>query len=237
MNEIIASPLFSIFLCIIAYKIGLRIQQKTKLAVANPLLIAILIVIVFLSAAGISLDQFNQGASFISMFLTPATCMLALSIYRQADKLKKNLIPILAGTLVGSIVSMTSVMLLCNVFQLDEAMAYSLIPKSVTTPIAMDVSASLGGIVPITIAAVIITGIIGAVLAPTLIKVFKIKDPVVRGIAIGPLRNYHCDTFTCIGTVSIIIDIIIYQPRLIKMHYYHHPLSGQLNNAFFIIYE
>ncbi len=185
MNEIIASPLFSIFLCIIAYKIGLLIQQKTKLAVANPLLIAILIVIVFLSAAGISLDQFNQGASFISMFLTPATCMLALSIYRQADKLKKNLIPILAGTLVGSIVSMTSVMLLCNVFQLDEAMAYSLIPKSVTTPIAMDVSASLGGIVPITIAAVIITGIIGAVLAPTLIKVFKIKDPVVRGIAIG----------------------------------------------------
>ena len=119
------------------------------------------------------------------MFLTPATCMLALSIYRQADKLKKNLIPILAGTLVGSIVSMTSVMLLCNVFQLDEAMAYSLIPKSVTTPIAMDVSASLGGIVPITIAAVIITGIIGAVLAPTLIKVFKITDPVVRGIAIG----------------------------------------------------
>lgn len=119
MNEIIASPLFSIFLCIIAYKIGLLIQQKTKLAVANPLLIAILIVIVFLSAAGISLDQFNQGASFISMFLTPATCMLALSIYRQADKLKKNLIPILAGTLVGSIVSMTSVMLLCNVFQLD----------------------------------------------------------------------------------------------------------------------
>lgn len=185
MNEIISSPLFSIFLCIIAYKAGLLLQQKTRLALANPLLIAILLVIAFLTITGISLDQFNEGASFISMFLTPATCMLALSIYRQADKLKKNFIPILAGTLVGSIVSITSVLLLCSLFGLEDSITHSLIPKSVTTPIAMDVSSSLGGIVPITIAAVIITGIIGAVLAPTLIKVFKIKNPIVRGIAIG----------------------------------------------------
>lgn len=185
MNEIVASPLFSIFLCIIAYKAGLWLQQKTNLAFLNPLLIAILLVIAFLTITGISLDQFNEGASFISMFLTPATCMLALSIYRQADKLKKNFIPILAGTLVGSIVSISSVLLLCTLFGLDDSITHSLIPKSVTTPIAMDVSASLGGIVPITIAAVIITGIIGAVLAPTLIKVFKIKNPIVRGIAIG----------------------------------------------------
>lgn len=185
MNDMITSPLFSIFLCIIAYKLGLLLQQKTKLAIANPLLIAIVLVIVFLTAANISLEQFNQGASFISMFLTPATCMLALSIYRQVDKLKANLIPILAGTLVGSIVSIISVIVLCRLFKLDDAITYSLLPKSVTTPIAMDVSASLGGIVPITIAAVIITGIIGAVLAPTLIKLFKIKDPIVRGIAIG----------------------------------------------------
>lgn len=185
MNEIISSPLFSIFLCILAYKAGLLLQQKTKLALANPLLIAILLVIAFLTITGISLDQFNEGASFISMFLTPATCMLALSIYRQADKLKKNFIPILAGTLVGSIVSITSVLLLCSLFGLEDSITHSLIPKSVTTPIAMDVSSSLGGIVPITIAAVIITGIIGAVLAPTLIKVFKIKNPIVRGIAIG----------------------------------------------------
>lgn len=185
MNEIISSPLFSIFLCIIAYKAGLLLQQKTRLALANPLLIAILLVIAFLTITGISLDQFNEGASFISMFLTPATCMLALSIYRQADKLKKNFIPILAGTLVGSIISITSVLLLCSLFGLEDSITHSLIPKSVTTPIAMDVSSSLGGIVPITIAAVIITGIIGAVLAPTLIKVFKIKNPIVRGIAIG----------------------------------------------------
>lgn len=185
MNDIITSPLFSIFLCIIAYKAGLLLQQKTRLAFANPLLIAILLVIAFLTVTGISLEQFNIGASFISMFLTPATCMLALSIYRQVDKLKKNFIPILAGTLVGSIVSITSVLLLCSLFGLEDSITHSLIPKSVTTPIAMDVSASLGGIVPITIAAVIITGIIGAVLAPTLIKVFKIKNPIVRGIAIG----------------------------------------------------
>ncbi len=185
MNEVISSPLFSIFLCIASYKIGQTIQQKTKLAAANPLLIAIVLVIAFLMITGISLEQFNEGADFISMMLTPATCMLALSIYRQATTLKKNLLPILAGTLVGSIISIFSVYALCRLFQLEDTITYSMLPKSVTTPIAMDVATSLGGIAPITIAAVIVTGIIGAVLAPALIKLFKIKDPVVRGIAIG----------------------------------------------------
>lgn len=185
MNNIIENPLFAICLSVLAFKIGQLIQQKTKLAIANPLMLAIILVIAFLQVFHISLDQFNIGGNFIAMFLGPATAVLALSIYRQFALLKKNILPILAGTLVGSITSILSVILLCNLFGLDETMRASLLPKSVTTPIAMDVSSTLGGIVPITIAAVVVTGIIGAVLAPTLIRVFKIKNPIVRGIAIG----------------------------------------------------
>lgn len=185
MEQLVSNPLFSILLCIVAFKGASLFQQKTKLAIANPLLIAICLIIVFLLVFKIDFDDFMIGGNFIGMLVGPATAALALSIYRQVDQLKKYFVPILVGTLVGAITSVGSVILLCKVMNVDTTMIASLIPKSVTTAIAMDISASLNGIVPITIISVLITGIIGAVFAPTLIKVFKINDPIVRGIAIG----------------------------------------------------
>ena len=99
--------------------------------------------------------------------------------------LKKNLIPILAGTFTGSVASIASVLVLCRLFGLSDELTASLIPKSVTTPIAMEISKQQGGIVPITVAAVIVTGIFGAVLAPIFIRIFRVKNPVEAGIAIG----------------------------------------------------
>ena len=119
------------------------------------------------------------------MFLAPATAALALSIYGQIDVLKKNLLPIAAGTLVGSLTSIISVLGLCKLFGLSDELTASLIPKSVTTPIAMEISQQQGGIVSITVAAVIVTGIFGAIFAPTLLTRFRGKDPVESGIAIG----------------------------------------------------
>lgn len=110
------------------------------------------------------------------MFLAPATAALALSIYGQIDVLKKNLLPIAAGTLVGSLTSIISVLGLCKLFGLSDELTASLIPKSVTTPIAMEISQQQGGIVSITVAAVIVTGIFGAIFAPTLLKLFRVKD-------------------------------------------------------------
>lgn len=185
MEQLISNPLFSILLCILAYKGATLIQQKTKLAIANPLLIAIVLIIGFLLLFDIDFDQFMIGGNFIGMLVGPATAALALSIYRQVKQLKEYFIPIIVGTLVGSITSVGSVILLCKLMNVDTAMMASLIPKSVTTAIAMDISASMNGIVPITIISVLITGIVGAVFAPMLIKVFKINNPVVRGIAIG----------------------------------------------------
>ena len=185
MSEIYASPLFGIVLCIFSFEIGLWINRKTHSPLANPLLIAVVICIAALQIFSIPLESFQQGGDIITMFLAPATAALSLSIYNQLDTLKKNLLPILAGTLTGSITSIGSVIGLCKLFGLDEELTASLIPKSVTTPIAMEVSRQHGGIVSITVAAVIVTGIFGAILAPVLIKLFRVKNPVEAGIAIG----------------------------------------------------
>ena len=185
MSEIYASPLFGIVLCIFSFEIGLWINRKTHSPLANPLLIAVVICIAVQQIFSIPLESFQQGGDIITMFLAPATAALSLSIYNQLDTLKKNLLPILAGTLTGSITSIGSVIGLCKLFGLDEELTASLIPKSVTTPIAMEVSRQHGGIVSITVAAVIVTGIFGAILAPVLIKLFRVKNPVEAGIAIG----------------------------------------------------
>lgn len=161
------------------------INRKTRSPLANPLLIAIAICIAVLQGFAIPLESFQQGGQIISMFLAPATAALALSIYSQWEVLKKNFLPILAGTLTGSLTSIVSVLVLCKLFGLSDELTASMIPKSVTTPIAMEISKQQGGIVSITVAAVIVTGIIGAVIAPALIKLFRVKNPVEAGIAIG----------------------------------------------------
>lgn len=185
MTNPTASPLFGIVLCILTYEIGIWVNKKTKSPIANPLLISIILCITVLQIFSIPISNFNNGGNIISMFLAPATASLALSIYSKFDILKKNLLPILAGTLVGSSVSIGSVIFLCRLFGLDKSLTASLIPKSVTTPIAMEISKQHGGLVPVTVAAVIITGIIGAIFAPIFIKIFHVKNPVEAGISIG----------------------------------------------------
>ncbi len=185
MTEWFSSPLFGVVLSILAYALGVWINKKLRTPIANPLLIAIILVIAFLKLTGIPLDAYQKGGDFISMFLAPATACLAVSIYSQRTLLKRNLFPVLAGSAVGSAASMGSVWLLCRLFRVDESFTASLLPKSVTTPIAMGVAEQLGGVVPVTVAAVIFTGILGAVLAPVLIKLFRVKDPVAAGLAIG----------------------------------------------------
>lgn len=185
MKEIFASPLFGIVLCILAFEAGIWINKKLKTPIANPLLIAILLVIAVLKLFGIPVSDFNKGGNVISMFLAPATAALALQIYRQLDTLKKALVPVLLGSAVGSLASMGSIYLMCRFFNLDQQLTASMLPKSVTTPIAMEIAAQNGGVVPVTVAAVVITGILGAVFAPFMIKVLRIQNPVASGVAIG----------------------------------------------------
>lgn len=185
MKDIFSSPMFGIVLCIFTYKAALYVNQKLKTPLANPLVIAISFIIIILKVFNISLADFQQGGDIISMFLAPATVALALSIYRQIKVLKKYFLPIIVGCFVGCITSMSSVYFLCKLFKLDEKIISSMLSKSVTTPIAIEITNQLGGIAPITVAAVIVTGIIGAVLAPTLIKFFHIDNSIAAGVAIG----------------------------------------------------
>ena len=185
MTEFTQSPLFGIVLSIFAYEFGVQLNRKLRTPVANPLLIAITLIILVLNIFHIPVESYQQGGNIISLFLGPATAVLAVSVYSQLETLKKNLLPIIAGCLAGAIASMGSALLLCKAFGLDDKLVASMIPKSVTTPIAMEVSKNLGGIVPVTIAAVILTGIMGAVLAPILIRLFRIDNSVAAGVAIG----------------------------------------------------
>lgn len=185
MSEVFASPFFGITLSILAFELGVLIERKTKLPFANPLLIAIVICIAVLEVFGIPLASYNVGGELISVFLGPATAVIAISIYGQIARLKKYFLPILAGTVVGSIVSIGSAYFLCGLFGLGDELTKSMLVKSVSTPFAIAISKNIGGIPAVSVAAVVITGILGAVCAPLFIKLFGVKDPVAAGVAIG----------------------------------------------------
>lgn len=185
MLELTKEPFFGFSLCMVSYIIGVRINQKVKVAIANPLIISAMIITAVLWLFKIPTENFNVGASFVSMFLAPATAALAVNMYRQFDVIKKNWIPIMVGCVVGAVSAIVSVLLLCKFFNLPGDMTASLIPKSVTTPFAAKLSEQLGGIVPVTLAGVLTTGIAGNLAAPYLIKLFKINNPIASGLAIG----------------------------------------------------
>lgn len=185
MNELFYSPFFGIVLTILAFWIGVKIQKKTGIVFCNPLLIAIILVIGILLLFKIPYEAYNKGGSIINMFLAPATACLAVSIYNRLELLKKYYLPILVGCFCGCIASMGCVYGMCQLFGLDEQITYALLPKSVTTPIALSIAETHGGLIPITVIAVIITGILGSVTAPYLIKIFRVDNSVAAGVAIG----------------------------------------------------
>lgn len=185
MRELLASPYFGIFLSIAAYALGCGLNRKFRTPLCNPLLIAIVLVVGVLLVFRIPYEDYNAGGDIISLFLAPATACLAVGIYSKLAVLKKYWLPILVGAVAGSASSMLSVYALCRLLGLDEQLTVSLIPKSVTTPIAVGIVESAGGLTPITVVAVIVTGILGAILAPAMIRLFRISDSVAAGLAIG----------------------------------------------------
>ena len=185
LRELTALPMFGITLTIAAYAFGVWLNRRTRTPLANPLLVSVVLIVCVLTAFRIPYENYQPGGGMIELFLAPATAALAVKIYAQFRLLKANWLPILAGAAVGSAVSILCVTLMCRMFFLDGALLASLLPKSVTTAIAVPLSEQNGGIVSITVAALIFTGILGAVFAPALIRLFRIQDPVEAGIAIG----------------------------------------------------
>ena len=176
IEAVTTSPLFGIVLCIGTFQIGRWVQKKTGLTLANPLVIAILLCIGVLLIFDIPYEDFAIGGDIVNMMLGPATAVLALNIYNQYAVLKRHFVPVLVGCTAGSLFSLASVLLLCRLFRLDEAVTAALLPKSCTTPIAVGIAESQGGIA---------TGFIGAVCAPLFAKLMHVTEPVAEGLAIG----------------------------------------------------
>ena len=179
------SVFFGVFISIITYEIGVLIKKKLKLAIFNPLLISIALIIVFLLAFHIKYNVYESGAQYLSYFLTPATVALAVPLYEQIEPLKKNWKAIVAGILSGALTSALCVLAVALIFQLDHKQYVTLLPKSITTAIGMGLSEELGGIVTITVAVIVVTGVIGNMFAESICKLFHIPDPVAKGIGIG----------------------------------------------------
>lgn len=174
-----------VFITLGAYFLGIYIKQKWKLAIFNPLLMAIIFTMIFLLVSQMPYDVYYEGAKYISYLLTPATVSLAIPLYEQFEPLKKNVRAILVGIVTGVLTSMVSVLLLAVIFHFDHQEYVTFLPKSITTAIGMGVSEELGGYVAITVAVIIITGIIGNMIAESVCRMFHITEPVAKGIAIG----------------------------------------------------
>ena len=179
------SVFFGVFVSLAAYAVGVFIKNKTKFSLFNPLLISIIITSAVVIFAGIDYDVYYEGAKYISYLLTPATVALAIPLYEQVTVLKKNFKAIIAGIVSGVVTSLCSILAMALIFGFTHEQYVTFLPKSITTAIGMGVSEELGGYVSITVAVIIITGVLGSVIAEGFLKLFKITDPCAKGIAIG----------------------------------------------------
>ena len=184
MNDLFADNLFFGFVLSLAgYMLGLFLNKKIK--ALNPLLISVITVIVFLSVFKIDFKNYEKGASCLSFFMTPATVCLAVPLYKQISLLKKNSAAIAAGIFCGTVTAVMCIYVMALMFGLSSGLYVTLLPKSITTAIGMDLSEQLGGIKEITVAAIVITGILGNVAGEFILKLFRIKEPVAVGLALG----------------------------------------------------
>ena len=186
MNSFFEESMFAgVTLSIIAYLIGTMLKKKFKLGIFNPLLIAIVVSIVFLAVGNIDYEVYNEGAKFLSWLLTPATVCLAIPLYEQWDLLKSNHKAVLVGLTAGVVTSLVTVLVLSLLMGLSHEEYVTLLPKSITTAIGMGVSEELGGYVTITVAVIIVTGVLGNMFGELICKVFKIEEPISKGLALG----------------------------------------------------
>ena len=186
MKELIESSVFiGVLISLASYGLGIWLRKKTGLSFMNPLLISIILVILFLSLTGVSYQTYAAGAESISFLLTPATICLAVPLYQQLNLLKKNWKAVVAGIVSGVVSSLLCILLLALIFKFDHQTYVTFLPKSITTAIGMGVADELGGYVSLAVVVIVITGVIGNVIADTVLKLFKIEEPIAKGIAIG----------------------------------------------------
>lgn len=185
MEFIRNSAFFGVAISLISYGLGTILKRKFKLAIFNPLLISVIITIALLLIFKIDYQVYEKGSKVIGFLLTPATVCLAVPLYEQFNVLKKNKAAIFFGILSGVVTSLITVLLMAILFNIGHSNYVTLLPKSITTAIGMDLSEELGGYTSLTVAAIVITGIFGNVIGSFVLKLFRITEPVAEGVALG----------------------------------------------------
>ena len=176
---------FGIFISLIAFKIGKDIFNKFKWPILNPIFVALILIFIFMEVFNIPTSYYSQGGDILGFFIAPATVCLAIPLYKELGTLKKHYKVIFIGALIGSITAILSVVLLGKLLGIQDIILLSFVPKSITTPIGIEVSKLLGGIPAITVFAIMVTGITGNIFAPFMLKLFRIENAVAKGIGIG----------------------------------------------------
>lgn len=179
------SLFFGFALTLAVFSLGVWLQKKTKIALLNPIITSAIVLIAFLSICRIDFSVYEAGAGYISYFLTPATISYAVPLYRQIQTLKKHGPALFLGILSGCITSALCIIGFTLIFGFSSELYASMLPKSITTAIGMVLSEQIGGIPAVTVGAIMITGLTGAVIAPVICKLFKITEREAIGIAIG----------------------------------------------------
>ena len=185
MADLLSIGILPVLLTLLAFRLGQFIQAKTKSPISNPILIAVILVLIFLKATGMELASYQAGASMLSWLMTPTTVCLAISMYEQFQVLRKNTPVILAGVAAGAASCLVLVPLFGILAGFDRVLTLSLLPKSVTTAIGVPLAQMVGGMTPVTTAAIILTGITASILGPWLCRLFRLTDEISRGVAFG----------------------------------------------------
>lgn len=185
MKEFLNNPVFLLAATFGAYYGAQQLRKRVNTVLLNPVLVSVLVLIAFLRIAGVHYESYAEGSKFISFFLKPAIVALGVPLYQQLGKIKKQTLTIVLSQLAGCFVSTTSVILIAYWMGAPAAVIYSLAPKSVTTPIAMEVSKALGGLPPLTASVVIVVGIFGSMVGYPVLRHGQVLNPVSQGLSMG----------------------------------------------------
>ena len=183
--EIMSNPIIMLAITFGIYYVARQIQKRTGWVVLNPILITIVALIALLQLTGISYETYEQGGQYIEFWLKPAIVALGVPLYQNLGQIRRQLLPILMSQLVGCLVGLVSVTLIASALGASHEVIVSLAPKSVTTPIAMEVCKTSGGIPSLTAAIVVIVGLFGAVFGFKILEVWHVRNPFSQGISMG----------------------------------------------------
>lgn len=183
--EFLQSELFIVAFTFLAFFLAQKIQKKVGSIILNPILLAILFIILFLTVFRIDYSYYHRGSQLINFFLKVAVVALGVPLYEQLEKIKKQAVHILVSQLVGCVAGVVSVVLIAKAMGASKEVIFSLAPKSVTTPIAIEISRTIGGIPALTASVVVVVGIFGAIFGYQIMRLVRVKNPMSQGLSMG----------------------------------------------------